>query len=604
MSQNSVLIADDDPGVRDLLKELLHEEGYRLFFASNGREAVEIATRQPIDVAILDLRMPVMGGVEALKEIKKIDETVQVLMITGFADMDSLSECVSEGALDYIPKPVHLQEITRAVRRAVLRRQIRNGLLQNRLKEKLVELEEEFGNRTRQLREIQVKYKEIVESSNDIIVVVQDERLKFANRRLVEATGYTVEEACTIPFLGLVHPEDRPSLSDKYQAWSRGDLLKDTLVLRGLKKDGGFDWFEMNAATTSWEGRPAILGVLRDINDRKRAEEKLRWLTDQFETVFNTMAEGVLVVDTESKVTFVNNSALRALGYEGEDLVGRGVREVVFGPWASGQPGSDDPCGIREALQGRGPQGPSSSVFRRRDGSDFPVECMCTVVQEKGRPVRAIVTFRDITERKAWEDQLKRSLENLRMALGGIIRTLSAAVEMRDPYTAGHQRRVTNLARCIAQRMGLSRDQIEAIRFAGMVHDVGKISLPAEILSKPSRLSDLEFNLIKTHPQAAYSILREIEFPWPIAQIVLQHHERMDGSGYPNGLTGEEILVEARVLAVADVVEAMASHRPYRPSLSLEDALREISSRSGTLYDPRVVEACLKVFSEERFNFG
>ncbi len=604
MSQNTVLIADDDPGVRELLKELLREEGYRLFFASNGREAVEIAAQQPIDVAILDLRMPVMSGIEALREIRKIDEAVQVLMITGFADMDSLSECASEGALDYIPKPVHLQEISRSVRRAVLRRQIREGLLENRLREKLIELEEEFGNRTRQLREIQVKYKEIVESSNDIIVIVQDGRLKFANRRLVEATGYTVEEACSIPFLGLVHPEERASLSDKYRAWLRGDLLTDTVVLRGLKKDGGFDWFEMNAVTTVWDGKPAILGVLRDINDRRRAEERLRWLTHQFETILNTMAEGVVVVDTDSRVTFVNSSALRALGYEGEDLVGMGVREVVLGPGGVGEPGSDDDCGMRAALRGTEPHGPRTSVFRRRDGSEFPVECLCTAVQEKGKPVRAVLTFRDITERKAWEEELGRSLENLRMALGGIIRTLSAAVEMRDPYTAGHQRRVTNLARCIAQRMGLSRDQIEAIRFAGMVHDVGKISLPAEILSKPSRLSDLELSLIKTHSQAAYAILREIEFPWPIAQIVLQHHERMDGSGYPNGLRGDEILVEARVLAVADVVEAMASHRPYRPSLSLEEALREISTRSGTLYDPRVVDACLEVFAERPFDFG
>lgn len=373
MSQNTVLVADDDPGVRDLFKELLDAEGYRLFFASNGREAVEIATHQDIDVAILDLRMPLMNGIEALREIKKIDETVQVLMITGFADMDSFSECASEGALDYIPKPVHLQEITRSVRRAVLRRQIRSGLPQNRLKEKLIELEEEFGNRTRQLREIQVKYKEIVESSNDIIVVVQDEKLKFANRRLVETTGYTVEEACSVPFLGLVHPEDRASLSAKYQAWLRGDLLKDTVVLRGLRKDGGFDWFEMNAVTTVWDGRPAILGVLRDINDRRRAEEKLRWLTDQFETVLHTMAEGVLAVGTDGKITFVNSSAMRALGYQGEDLVGREVGEVIFGTGAVGQLGSDDPCGIRAALQGQEPQGPRNSVFRRRDGSDFPV---------------------------------------------------------------------------------------------------------------------------------------------------------------------------------------------------------------------------------------
>jgi HD-GYP domain-containing protein (c-di-GMP phosphodiesterase class II) len=208
----------------------------------------------------------------------------------------------------------------------------------------------------------------------------------------------------------------------------------------------------------------------------------------------------------------------------------------------------------------------------------------------------------NLAERKRAERELQQSLNKLQVTLEGTIHALASAVEMRDPYTAGHQRGVTRLACAIANEMGLPEEQIEGIRMAGLIHDIGKINVPAEILSKPSALNGLEFGLIKTHPQVGCDILNgAIEFPWPIAQIVLQHHERMDGSGYPVGLSGEEIILEARILAVADVVEAMASHRPYRPARGMDQALEEISQNRGILYDPEVVAACLRLFTEKGF---
>jgi len=207
----------------------------------------------------------------------------------------------------------------------------------------------------------------------------------------------------------------------------------------------------------------------------------------------------------------------------------------------------------------------------------------------------------EIAERKRAEEELQHTLEKLRKAMGGVIQAMALAVETKDAYTAGHQRRVANLARAIATEMGLSPERIEGIRMAGAIHDLGKISIPAEILSKPIGLSDLEYALIKIHPQVGYDILKEIEFPWPVAQIVLQHHERMDGSGYPQGLVGDDIILEARILAVADVVEAMASYRPYRPPCGLDKALEEISQNRGVLYDPEVVDACLRLFTEKGF---
>jgi len=195
--------------------------------------------------------------------------------------------------------------------------------------------------------------------------------------------------------------------------------------------------------------------------------------------------------------------------------------------------------------------------------------------------------------------ELKTSHERTRLVLEGTVQAMSKIVESRDPYTAGHELQVARIACIIAQKMFLSYDQVEAIRIAGSLHDIGKIAVPSEILTKPGRLSRLEMEMVKTHSQNAYDILKTIEFPYPIAQIILQHHERMDGSGYPQGLSGEDILLEARIIGVADVLEAMSSHRPYRPALGIETAIEEIVKHRGVLYDSTVVDACLSIYKAE-----
>jgi len=209
----------------------------------------------------------------------------------------------------------------------------------------------------------------------------------------------------------------------------------------------------------------------------------------------------------------------------------------------------------------------------------------------------------EIENRKRVQKKLRQSFETIKKAMHSTIQAISMTVEKRDPYTSGHQQRVADLTKAIARELELPQDQIESIYMAAAIHDIGKIALPAEILVKPIQLSDIEISLIQAHAQAGYDILKGIEFPWPIADIVLQHHERMDGSGYPHGLAGDKILFEARIIGVADVVETMASHRPYRPSIGMDKALEEINGNSGTLYDPRVVEACLKLFNDKKFEF-
>ena len=206
-------------------------------------------------------------------------------------------------------------------------------------------------------------------------------------------------------------------------------------------------------------------------------------------------------------------------------------------------------------------------------------------------------------ERNQADAELKQSFEKLRRAQNQTVVALASASEIRDPYTSGHQQRVTKLACSIAENMDLSENLIEGLRIAGLLHDIGKISVPAEILSKPGKITQDEYNIIKQHCQIGYEILKGIEFPWPVAQIVLQHHEKMNGSGYPLGLTGEEILLEARILTVADVIEAMSSHRPYRPGLGIDKALDEVMNNKSTFFDPVVVDTCWDLFSSGKFEF-
>lgn len=233
-------------------------------------------------------------------------------------------------------------------------------------------------------------------------------------------------------------------------------------------------------------------------------------------------------------------------------------------------------------------------------------ETLELTVERRTKELRETVRILEKKERdlRDRESALESTLTDYRQAMEGFVKAMALTVEMRDPYTAGHQRRVVDLGLAVAQAMGLGRYRQDGLCMAGLIHDVGKISVPAEILSKPGRITELEYSLIKTHPQVGYDMLKHIEFPWPIADIIVQHHERLNGSGYPHGLIGAEIMLEAKIIAVADVVEAMASHRPYRPALGLDKALDHIAVNSGVLYDAEVVTVCRQLFKEKKFKFA
>ena len=246
-------------------------------------------------------------------------------------------------------------------------------------------------------------------------------------------------------------------------------------------------------------------------------------------------------------------------------------------------------------------------------GEEFAVECIKAgatdyVLKDKlfrlGPVVkRALKESKEYRKHMQVDIKLRKSYQKLQSTMQDIIRTIAKMVEIKDPYTAGHQYRVSQLATLIAKELKFTTESLEGIRVAALVHDIGKISIPAEILSKPSKLNQIEYSLIKDHCKIGYDILKNINFPWPVAKIILQHHERINGSGYPQGLTDDEILLEAKIMGVADVVEAMSSYRPYRPALGIDEALKEISQKKGIFYENEVVNICLKLFREKNFSF-
>jgi PAS domain S-box-containing protein len=322
-------------------------------------------------------------------------------------------------------------------------------------------------------------------------------------------------------------------------------------------------------------------------NDLKEASEKLRSLTSYVDSMY--------LVDKNCTYLFMNERHLKRFGLSSEEVVGK-----KYGEFHSAEDTKQLAEDVREVCETGNPI--TKEHQSERDGKFFLRTF--TPIMGRGKDgiiLQIAVISKDITHIKSAEKKLQTTLDSLRRAVNTTIQVMVSAVETRDPYTAGHQIRSADLARAIADEMALTQEKIDGIRIAGSIHDIGKLSIPAEILSKPTKLSNLEFSLIKEHANRGYEILKNVESSWPLAEIVHQHHERMDGSGYPKHLKGDAILIEARILAVADVVESMASHRPYRPALGTEAALEEIEKNRGILYDADAVDACLKVFREKRY---
>ncbi len=324
-----------------------------------------------------------------------------------------------------------------------------------------------------------------------------------------------------------------------------------------------------------------------------------------FRIYFAKTADANLLIDGNGIVD-ANDAAVALLRYADRDaLMKRNTADL----WPENQPdgmnSSEKAAAIfRSALS----DGSSRFEFvhRRADGTDLPMEVLLTSIPLGGKEL-LLATLRDISGYKKAEAKLRlsfqRNFQRMQKAMEETIGAMATIVGTRDPFTADHQRRVTHLVTAIAEELRLFEDQKRCVHLAAVIHDIGKMYIPAELLSKPGKLSNIEYSFMRTHAEAGYDILKSVDLPYPIALVIYEHHERMDGSGYPQGLKGRRIMLEARILAVADVVEAMCSHRPYRPSLGIDKALEEIADNKGILYDETVVDVCIRLFKEKGYEF-
>jgi PAS domain S-box-containing protein len=445
-----------------------------------------------------------------------------------------------------------------------------------------------------ELRKSEEKFRMLAESSAFAIMMHQGDHWIYANRAAEEISGYTEKELCSMHFWDLVHPDYRDMVKQSGYNRQQGKVMPRAYEFKIIAKNGEEKWVSLTGNPIQYEDKPTAVISVTDITERKIADASLIESEIKHRRIFESFEDLYYQTDEKGILRVLSPSLYRLTGWYPDELIGKPVSDVYVRP-------EDRECLVAELFR-RGFLRDYEVLLKKKDGTHTYASIMANILTDPDGTPRGIAgTLRDITERKQAEEERQQGFEKLRKALRATVQSISLTLEMKDPYTSGHQQRVADLARSIAEEMGLSADRQDFIRTASAIHDIGKISIPSSILSKPTKLTDLEFSLIKTHSQSGYDILKDIEFPWPVAYVVLQHHERMNGSGYPHGLKGNDISLEARILAVADVVEAIAFYRPYRPSLGIAFALEEISRNKGILYDADAVDACLKLFREKNY---
>lgn len=577
------LIIEDNENDALLVVRTLQHGGFDLVYkrvdtAEAMREALE---REAWDIVISDNNMPHFSGLAAIELYKENGLDIPFIIVSGTIGEEAAVHIMVMGAHDYVMKN-NLPRLVPAVQR-----ELREA--ESRKERKIAEAA---------LRESEELSTKAFRSIPDALVIsrLNDGKIIEVNNNWDKVFGYSREEVVGKSSLAL------NLFADSADRQRTTALLKEQGFVRDYElqirqKSGALRTASLSAELLEIQGEQCLLTVIQDITERRLAEKALKESESNYRLLADNVEDVIFVLDMNLNYFYISPSVKALMGYEPEEMLKQPSIEMLM-------PSSRDLAFrtlsdiIDQEKSGGGEISLRRTIeleMRRKDGTAVWAEVKFSSIRDETRRLVGITGIaRDISERRAADRRIRKALE-------ATVQAIAVTVEKRDPYTAGHQRRVADLARGMAIEMNLSNDRVEGIRMAAAIHDLGKISVPAELLSKPTTLTDIEFALIKTHSQCGYEILKDIDFPWPVARIVLEHHERMNGSGYPNGLAGDQILMESRILSVADVVEAMASDRPYRAPLGIDAALNEISQNKGILYDPDVSDACLRLFKERDY---
>ncbi len=449
------------------------------------------------------------------------------------------------------------------------------------------------------LHDIRKQYRTLVETLHEGLVIADpEENIIFANEAFSNICQYSQSQIIEMNWKDLLPEEEFKKLLSETAKRKKG--ISSLYEINLKRKDNELRRVSISAVPClNKDGEfESSIALILDITERKEAEEILRNSEEKYRTLTENINIGVYRNTVGPKGRFIeaNPAIIKMFGYKNKkEFLSVNVSDLYQN--------SEDRRIFNSRMLSFGYVRDEELRLRKKSGTLFFGSVSTVAVKdEQGRIKYYDGVIEDITERKR-SDEIKKDFKDLRRTLEGTVHALAVTAETTDPYTAGHQYRVSSLACAIARKMGLPEKQIEGIRIAGILHDIGKIYVPAAILNRPGKLVEIEFGLIRAHPTVGYNILKSIDFPWPVAEAVLQHHERLDGSGYPKGLKSEGIILEARILGVADVVEAMSSHRPYRPAIGRDISINEISQNKGILFDADVVEACIKVLVEDEFEF-
>jgi PAS domain S-box-containing protein len=581
----SILIVEDSESDTELIIRQFQKANYDITYerVETDDQMIAAIEKRSWDLVIADYFLPEFNAPAALAILQKSGLDIPFVVVSGAIGEETAIEIMKAGAHDYIMKN-NMSRLVPAIERELKEAESR---VQRKQAEELLRSEHIMLARTEGIAHIGSWGWNIAMDT----VNWSDELFRIFQRDPREGAPSFAEHPA------FYHPDDMARLQQAVKA-AVADGTPYKLELRAIRKDGETRvCVARGVAEMALGGRPVrLFGSLQDVTELKRAEEELRKSEENFRLSLDDSPLGVRIVTMEGETLYANQATLKIYGYARiEELKRTPIKERYT-------PESYAEFKTRKEKRERGEVGPSEYEISivRKNGEVRHIQVFRKEIWWNGARQFQVI-YQDITDRKRVEMELQETLDSLKKAVSANIQIMVSAVEMRDPYTAGHQIRSANLACVVATEMGLPQDKIDGLRMASSIHDIGKLSIPAEILSKPTKLTDIEFSLIKEHSQSGYEMLKNVESPWPLAQIVYQHHERMNGSGYPRNLKGDEILIEARIMAVADVVEAMASHRPYRSALGIEAALEEIEKNKGILYDNDVAVACLRLFREKGY---